>query len=280
MSDGTRYLTTSNRKGEKTTHFPPKGISVNNLPEAKEGAMSLGVIESGLKERQPAAEAAKNTYDVVSRAVDALRRGAEAGGGNDIKQNIRMALQAFGINTHANSETSELMMILESSLLTEAQKIKPVSNTDIPTLRGMVGSIATDPTALARSLAYMQASALRGLQNYSRYIDEQGATVTNPIAKQRLAGTKIGYEMPSQLSGPLSHQFEVLRNLKEQGVDLSNFRDDQGKPFPQNFMVNVNPAGGYPTAAGTLPRPQAKHPPPANGKAYTLEEFHRIFGPK
>ena len=266
--------------GRMTGGFGAPGVNITNVPAGQEGKMSLDILEGGLKERQPGADAAKNTYTAAARAVDALQRGAEAGGGGDIKQNIRMALQAFGVNAPATAETNELQMALDAALLTEAQKIKPVSNTDIDTLKRMVGSIATDPQALARSLAFVQSLALRGMQDYGRYIDEQNATVTNPIAKQRLAGTKIGYEMPSQLSGPVQHQLEVMRNLKAQGVDISNFRDDQGKPFPENFIVNVNPAGGYPTAARTLPKPSAKHPPPANGKAYTVEEFQRIFGPK
>ena len=238
------YATTVNRKGETSVHRLG-GLSITNNA-AQDGKIGVQALEGDLKPRQEAAAAAKNIYSATTRAVDALARGARAGGGQNIKQNVRMALQAFGVNAPDTAETAELGMALGNALLTEAAKIKPISNTDIETLKGIVGSIGTDPMALSRSLAYSQAIALDGLSNYSKWLQAQEGTITDPIAKQRLAGSGIGYEVPGNLSGPLQHQLETMRQMQTFGGDISRFKDPTGRPFSQGDEFKVNPAGGYP----------------------------------
>lgn len=238
-------VTNTNAMGEQHGTIAGGGVTVTNqMP----GDNKIGVqaLEGDLKPRQEAAAAAKSIYSATTRAVDALERGAQAGGGQDIKQNVRMALQAFGVNAPDTAQTAELGMALGNALLTEAAKIKPISNTDIETLRGIVGSIGTDPTALARSLAYSQAIALDGLGNYSKWLQTQEGTITDPIAKQRLAGSGIGYEMPGNLSGPTQHQLEVMRQMQTFGGDITRFKDPTGAQFQQGSKFNINPTGGYP----------------------------------
>lgn len=274
--DGSPYVSTTNLKGEKDVKFAPKGVQVINQAPGNEAAMGLQVLDEGLKTRATGAEAAKNVISATSRAVDALERGAFAGGGEGLKQKARMALQAFGVTPAATAETNELKMALETSILSEAAKIKPISNTDIETLRGIVGSIDTDPTALTRALAFGQALAYRGLMDYNDFLGAQGETVQNPIARQRLAGAGIGFELPKQLRGPASFQMEVMRNLQLSGGDISRFNDPTGQPFPKDAKFQVNPTSGFPgvnpkartTADGFTPPPGWEALTPAQQARY------------
>lgn len=238
-------VTNTNAMGEKHGTLAGGGVNITNqIP----GDQKIGVntLEAGLKPREEAAAAAKNIYAATSRAVDALQRGAQAGGGQNIKQNVRMVLQAFGVNAPGTAETAELGMALGNAILTEAAKIKPISNTDIQTLEKIVGSIGSDPTALSRALAFSQAVSLDALGNYNRYVQEQGATMVDPVAKQRLAGSTIGFEVPKSLSGPTQHQLEVMRQMQMFGGDITKFNDPTGQPFRQDSKFDINPAGGYP----------------------------------
>jgi hypothetical protein len=254
LSDGTRFVRDFNPDGTPTTRLVRPPISITNQIPRAESRMGLDVLEAGLKPREDAAVAAKNVISATNRAVDALERGAQAGGGENIKQALRKGLQAFGVTPAATAETNELEMALGTAILSEAAKIKPISNTDIATLEKIVGSIGTDPNALARALAFMQAESIRGLQNFGRYVEEQGATVQDPVAKQRLAGVTIGSELPNQLFGPQSFQMGVLQALKQNGGDLSRFRIG-GQPIPEDAQFNISPGKGFPAAREKAPAP-------------------------
>ena len=252
LPDGTAYVRDFNRKNEPTTRLVGKGVNVvNQIPKA-ENRLGLDVLEAGLKPREEAAVAAKNVISSTNRAVDALARGAQAGGGEGIKQGLRKAMQAFGVTPPNTEQTNELQMALGSAILTEAAKIKPISNTDIETLRDIVGSINTDPNALVRALAFMQAESIRGLQNFGKYVEEQGSTLQDPLARQRLAGVTIGSELPGELFGPQSFQMGVLQALKQGGGDLSKFRIG-GQPIPADAQFNISPGKGFPAAREKAP---------------------------
>lgn len=229
LPDGTQFVRDFNRKGEPTTRLVGKGVNVvNQIPKA-ENAMALGVLEAGLKPREEAAVAAKNVISATNRAMDSLVRGAQAGGGQTLKQALRKAAQAFGVTPAETAETDELRMALGSAILSEAAKIKPISNTDIETLKEIVGSINTDPNALVRALAFMQAESIRGLQGFGKYVNEQGSTLQDPLARQRLAGVTIGAELPNQLFGPQAFQMAVMQQLQQGGGDISVFQKPTGK---------------------------------------------------
>lgn len=252
LEDGTPFVRDINRKGEGTTRLVRPPIQVNNQIPRAESRMSLDVLEAGLKPREEAATAAKNVISATNRAVDALARGAQAGGGEEIKQGLRKALQAFGVTPAGTAETNELQMALGSAILNEAAKIKPISNTDIETLRGIVGGIGTDPNALVRALAFMQAESIRGLQNFGKYVTEQGSTLSDPTARQRLAGVTVGADLPRQLVGPQSFQMGVLQALQQNGGDLSSFRIG-GQAVPEDAQFNISPGKGFPMAKGKTP---------------------------
>lgn len=250
---GNPYLVRTNRTGEKIPTFAPKAPTTNvNIPK-QENQFSLSLLENQLKPREEAATAAKNVLASTTRAVDSLSRGALAGGGEGIKQGLRKTLQAFGVTPSATAETEELKMALGSAILNEAAKIKPISNTDIETLRGIVGSIDTDPNALTRALAFMQAEAIRGLQGFNKYVTEQGSTLTDPLARQRLSGITIGNELPKQLYGPQTFQMAVMQALQQGGGDVSAF-GQSGAAFPPDAQFSIkNPAAGFPVAKRNVP---------------------------
>ena len=225
LPDGTAYVRDFNRKNEPTTRLVGKGVSVvNQIPKA-ENRLGLDVLEAGLKPREEAATAAKNVIASTNRAMDSLVRGAQAGGGQTLKQALRKTAQAFGITPPETAETDELRMALGSAILAEAAKLKPISNTDIDFLKEIVGNINTDPNALTRALAFMQAEAIRGLQGFGKYVEEQSSTVQDPTARQRLAGVTIGNELPNQLFGPSAFQMAVMQQLQQAGGDISKFQN-------------------------------------------------------
>ena len=247
-SAGNQYSITHDRKKQPTLKYAPKGVQVNNVMPGNEAKMGLDVLESGLKPREEAAIAARQIYATTSQAVDALSRGAQAGGGEAWKQTARKVIQAFGTTMPETATTEQLSQALGNTLLSEAAKIKPISNTDIATLEKIVGSISTDPTALSKALAFSQAIALDAMHNFDRYVTEQEATVANPVAKQRLAGVRIGREAPKSLTGPTDFQLSVIQAMQNAGLDISRFNDPTGVPFSQNSKFKVNPAGSFPTA--------------------------------
>ncbi len=263
-SDGSPYVTTTNLKGEKDVKYAPKGVQVTNQIPRAESRLGLDILEAGLKPREEAASAAKNVIATTNRAVDALERGAQAGGGEEYKQSLRKALQAFGTTVPATAETNELQMALGAAILTEAAKIKPISNTDIETLRSIVGSVNTDPNALTRALAFMQAESIRGLQNFEQYVSEQGSTLSDPDTRRRLAGVTVGMQLPNQLFGPPGFQMAVMQALKQGGGDVTRFTNTSrgqgdaksGSKTPQTRQFEAdatfdirNPAASFPTGA-------------------------------
>lgn len=267
--DGQKYVRNFDNRGRPTVTPVRSGVTVNNVIPGDEAKLGLSAFEAGFKPRQEGADAAKNVFTATTRAVDALQRGAQAGGLENSKQFVRSVLQGMGVNTPATAETAELSMTLGNALLAEASKIKPISNNDIDTLRGIVGQIATDPEALSRALAYSQAISFRALKQYGQYVDEQAATVKTPAVQERLSGAKVGYDAPTQFTGPLAHQLEVIRQLQLAGEDITGFNDPAtGKPFDPRTRIQVNPAGGYPGVQSKLSQPAGKkETPPA--KAYT-----------
>jgi hypothetical protein len=283
LADGTPMVTTTNRKGEQSVQFPPKGVNVN-MP-GTERAAALGVTTKQLEDRRGGADAAKATYAAATQALDALEQGAKAGGGEEVKQILRKTAQAFGIAVPATAETNELQMALGNAVLGNAAKLRPASDTDLKILAQIVGSINTDPTALTKALAMAQAMSIKDLSGYGQFVDQSLDTIKDDYARQLFAGAKVGYDVPKQLSGPLPYQLEVVRQLQRQGFDISQLQDPTGQPFPGNAKFNVNPTGGFPgvapkrgTPAAQPTKPAQAAPPPADGRAYTMEEFQRYFG--
>ena len=245
---GAGYGFTQDRKGVSHLSFEPKNGTTVNIPGKEVGA-ALDFHKDELTRRRGEADAAKGVLAANTRAIDALEQGAQAGGGQDIKQLYRKTLQAFGIDSPATAQTEELGMALGQAVLNEASKLKPVSNQDMADLRKIVGGISTDPTALSKALAFSHALALKTTMGYNDYINTQNSSLTNPEARSLFSGAGIGYETPSQLSGPMPLQIEIIRQLQRQGVDISRFKDPLGRAFQSGDRFATKPTGGMPGVA-------------------------------
>src|SRR6478752_1590740 len=246
LPDGTQYIETRDRKGQPGIHFPPKGVNVN-LP-GNEANTALDMLKTDLKGRQGSAEIARDTLAANSRAVDALESGAKAGGAEGVKQGIRSALQAFGVNVPENAPTTQLQQALGNELLNNARKLAPVTGTDIKVLEGILGNINSDPTALTKAIAFNHAMALKSLGGYNNYLAEQSGNLKTPYAADLFRGAGSGFEMPNFLIGQAAFQAETARNYKNIGGDLSTFIDPvTGKPMDPNTQFNIKqPTAGFP----------------------------------
>jgi hypothetical protein len=253
---GNSYAKVYDKNGVATIHYAPQGLQFN-MP-GKEGETTLGILKEDLFKRQGSADAAKSALSSNTFALDALQNGAQAGGGEAIKQSFRKGLQAFNIQTPENTPTEQLGMALGNAVLSNAEKIRPASDTDIIILKKMVGEISTDPTALVRALAFSNALSLKTLHGYNNYVDSQKTNLKTDYARDLFSGAGIGYEVPKQLAGPIGSQFETVKHFQNLGGDPSIFQIN-GEAVKPGTQFNVNPLLGMSGVEG-------KTPPPVEGK--------------
>lgn len=237
------------KNGVPSIKFAPAGTNVttnvdNKIVEDQSKEINA-TIGKTLGEKRTIAEGARNAYGAASQAISALESGATAGGGEDVKQTVRKAAQAMGVDLPETASTEELKMALGKAALEGAKALRPTSDTDLKILAQTLGSINTDPTALTRVLAHTQAIALRDLQSYHDYVGENQKTV-DPKLQDLFRGATTGFDMPTQLSGPVSYQMEVAKKLQQQGYDISRLIGPDGKPFDKNAKFNIDPTQGFP----------------------------------
>jgi hypothetical protein len=259
-AQGNSYVKVYDKNGAMTVHYAPQGIKFN-MP-GQEATTALGILKEDLTTRQKAADAAKSTLASNSFVLDALQQGAQAGGGEAYKQALRKGLQAFGINSPDTQSTEQLIMATGAAVLANAEKLRPASDTDVKNLREMVGSVGSDPTALARAVAFANALSLKTLHGYNQYVDTQKTNLKTPYAQDLFSGAGIGYEMPNQLSGPMGSQLETVRHYQNIGGDPSIFKIG-GETVAPGTKFNVDPLRGMPgvQGKGAAPAPGAKLTP-------------------
>lgn len=248
--DGRSVIVNTNRKGEQTGTYAPRDVNVTQSLGGLEKRELIQDQREELKTRRTAAKEALASLATAGRAVDLLEQGAKAGGGQSVFQAARKFAQAFGLDVPETGMTDALRSSLGNAVLEAAQKVRPVSNTDIPFVMQQVGSIDTDPGALARLLAWTQASSLKAIQDYGGYVDEAKKNSSYP---ELYAGQQIGIQGPKQLAGPLWFQLLVLQELQRSGGDISGYR------------VNGEPIGGLQmtTPMGGIVPPNQTPPPAA-----------------
>lgn len=276
---GNAYAVTQNRKGESHLGYAPKANSNSveiKLP-GKEAEASLDFLKGDLKERQSGAGVARDLLATNTQVIDALEQGAKAGGGETLKQGLRKLTQAFNIDLPATASTEQLSQALGNRLLSEAGKLKPVSNEDMKQLAKIVGSIDTDPTALTRALAFTNALALKGLSGYHEYVDYQINNLQTPYARDMFGGARIGYDLPTQLTGPMSLQLDTVRNLKNLGGDITKLRDPTGQPFDLNSRFQVDPKKGFPGIDQPKAPLTAPAAPARNWEQLSPDEKQRVL---
>lgn len=258
--------------GRQNASAFPQGttVSVDARQGTREGEMALDVLKTQLTGRQEKATAAKETLASSSFALDALEQGAKAGGGEPTKQILRKALQAVGMEVPATAEIDQLEMALGNAVLAQIAKLRPASDTDFKALQKIMGSVGTDPKALVKGLAYANSIAIRDLDQFGNYVNEQKQNLINPNARDLFSGASSGYELPSQLNGPLPFQLETLRQIQRQGGDISKFRDPEGNPFPVNTKFDIDPTNGFP---GIPRKPTSTAAPAAKPRFKPISEM-------
>jgi predicted RecA/RadA family phage recombinase len=258
-------------------------VSLSNNMAGEEGKMAIEGIRTTLKEKGTQAAAAKRVFGSANVAIDALESGARAGGGENQKQMIRKGLEFFGVNMPETASTEQLQQGLLEGVLAHAKELRPASDTDIKILQQMVGSAGTNPTALTKALAFAQSMALKDLEGYNNYADENKKNL-DPRVQSLFTGSTSGYELPRQLTGPVSYQMEVVRQLQRQGFDISKLAGPDGKPFDPNSKFDINPIAGFPGVAGTAPPLKGATAGPtatgADGKKYRLSDDGKSWVPQ
>ena len=253
-------VTNVDKYGIPNARLGSGGTTVNTnldvrLP-GKEADLAIGQIGQNLTERRTKAQAAKDLLSSTNFAVDALQSGAQAGGGEPTKQALRKGLEAVGIYLPETAGTEQLSQALLKGVVDNAKALRPASDTDVKILTQMAGSIGSDPLALAKTLAFAHAMAIKDLDAYNQYATANNKNM-NPSIQSLFSGATSGYELPQQLTGPQAYQFQVLKNLQQQGMDISRFAGPDGKPMPANAQIHVDPTVGFPGIEGkqSIPGP-------------------------
>jgi hypothetical protein len=197
---GKPYAVDTNRKGEKTLKFEPEGTKVttnvtNKIP-GMEGQAVLDSLQQDLKLRRERAQIAKESIAHNKTAREALVNGAQAGGGEELKQGIRKVAQAFGIEAPATAPTEQLQMSLGNAILASARALAPVTGEDVKRLERIKGSINTDPTALVQMLDIYDNLAVKELETFNEYVNHQSKNLETPYARDLFKGQAIGFTVP------------------------------------------------------------------------------------
>lgn len=231
--------TTYSLKGEQDVKFPG-GISMTaemKLP-GEEGKLRLQSEQKELDEAKVNAQSAVAEIGNVARLVRAVEQGAQVGGGASVAQSARKFGQFFGVNFPATGPTDSARSALGERLLENVRKLAPVTQPDVDTVNRLVGSIDTDPTALAELSAWYTARALRSLQNYEKFV----ATKRSQSQSGDYATADIGIELPKNLPGPAWFQMLTMQALADQGGDISRFGDPAtGQPMDRGSRFNLTP---------------------------------------
>ena len=238
-----KYAIIPGRGGKREFKWAPRPpqLSVDARQQTQELGAGLSTIEADLKERKVRAEGAKGVLSSNTMALEALNRGAQAGGLGGFKQVVRKTLQGFGINLPETAETEELSMALGNALLENAKKLYPVSNVDMASLREMLGSVNTDPTALMKMLTTFNGIAAKELQDYNRWVEAQSNTLTNPRAQDMVRNANIGFETQAP-PGSQVQQLRSIQELTKRGGDPSQFQIG-GKPIEPGAQFDIRGAG-------------------------------------
>jgi hypothetical protein len=231
--------------------------STNTIDMRLPGQLNAGILAENtaeLKAKKEAFDLAKETYSSGQKAITALENGAQAGGGEQLNQYIRQAVQFFGGDAKNLTDTAALKMALGDAILANARKLAPVTKADIGTLEQILGSINTDPSALSRALAWNSAHAFKAMHDFHGFMDVQERlpdSLKSPEHQDALrslyAGQRIGREAPMQLYGPQLFQLEMAKQLKNIGYDTSKLAGAPPGFFGENPKIELG--GAFPTSA-------------------------------
>lgn len=234
--------------GLKRGEALPAASSTNiNLP-GRTADLAFESVKQEIAARRTKADVAKRTLDSNRTAIDALERGAQAGGLEDWKQAIRKGAQAFGVNLPNVDDTNTLAMALGEGVLARIAELRPASDNDFQALKEIVGNITTDPGALANALMVANAIAFRDLQGYVGYLDATKTDLAkmpnaDPNVLSLFAGADAGfrdYLEKVPVPGSAAAQMYQLQEMQKRGGDISRVTIN-GEPVGENARFQISP---------------------------------------
>ena len=223
--DGKIFGTTTNIDpitGKQTGAMTGAGSSMSvNLPGQEGKALIDANVEELTKNRLPKAKDALSLLGNVSRIADELDAGAKTGGGESVKQAARKVFQAFGVEIPSTGPTEVVKNALAENIFAKAASLRPISNDEKNFLLQQVGSIDSDPQALANILSWYSGQALKSLQEFDA--QKQILAQDSQFGKQ-YAALASGVDIPKRLSGPAWFQAQQLQALQKLGGDPTGFQ--------------------------------------------------------
>lgn len=132
-----------------------------------------------------AAKSALTGLETISEARKAVARGSYQGSGAELKQNLAMGIQAMGfdVNPQKVGDTGYLQSLLGEGILNKAKTLgaNPTDN-DAKIIRGIVGSIGTDPNALPKLLDHQEKMLRRSISSHNElYQNAVGKGFSSPF---------------------------------------------------------------------------------------------------
>lgn len=263
--EGNEVVTTMDENGSQNVQFAPKAqqVNVDTRIAGKEGETALQIMREDLKERQGRALVARDALSANRTAIDALGKGAKSGSQEGLLQELRKVGTLFGINLPETAPTEELRMALGQGILARARQLAPVTAEDVKRLEVILGGVNTDTNALPKMLTVYNAIAAKELQDYQRYVQTQGKSLTNENARNLFSGQEIGFEQPNMSGIPWSMLLGTMQELKARGGDVTQFGFEPDATFD------------IPNPGMEFPNVSKKSPPPV----MTLQDYMKSKQP-
>ena len=232
--------------GEQSGTLGQAGTNVsisNNLPGAPgrvKEILTKANVELLKKERIPQARAAQVALGNIARIIEELQKGAETGSWQDQKQLLAKIGTLFGVDAPKLGTIDNVKKALFENVFQKAQALRPVSNEELAILKEQVGSIDTDPQALAHILSWYNAQALRTLQE----LDESLAPYAVDENAALWEGLRGNIKMPERLNGPLWFQLRTLQDLQRAGGNIAQFKQGSSAvPADAQFDIRGSAQG-------------------------------------
>lgn len=205
----------------KITMRPMTGgqsITVENRMAGTEKAIDLEAERKELTDRQEKAQKAQKGLASSQRVRNLLRDGATAGGFTTPVQTARKFASLFGMNIPATGFTDELKSELSRRMVADVNLLgRQPTDKDAEIMQSIVGSIDTDPRALAKLSAYLEASAIKDIDDFGSFVDKKRTNALNPNLK--LYDTAdTGINRNYRVSGSVQHALAVAQALVQEGL--------------------------------------------------------------
>lgn len=242
-------------------HKQQTGVSFGNDTTVqiagKEGELSLKREQEDLEKSQANARIAMENIGNSQRIRNLLRDGAQTGGLESYKQSARKVLEGLaGVQIPETGMTDELRSQLGSNLLAKAKLLgSNPSEGDAKRIEQIVGSIDTDPMALARLAALVEAKANKDLQDFGDFVGTKRNSKSNPSLYDT---ADIGIRGPGKVDGTDAYKLLVSQAMRQYGGDptklgLPDIEGDAEMRFSLPALVGrINPAS--PAAVKTKPK--------------------------